>query len=197
MKQGTREVGMPTIILSKDGEVFREVRLIKERLTIGRAPYNDIILDDLAISSEHAVIVTRDGDSFLEDLNSTNGTQVNGQPIRTHFLREGDLIELAQYCIHYICGYIPTSSSHLPRLVILDGPNSGREVVLRKPMTTLGRFDEQVAVLVREHGRFVLSPVQGATRPLLNEQPVKEPGHQVVHGDVIDLCGVRLKFLTS
>ncbi len=90
------------LILSMDGLVLKEIPLSKERTTIGRKPHNDIQIDNLAISGEHAVIVTILNDSFLEDLNSTNGTYVNGQPIKKHFLQNNDVIELGKYKLKYI-----------------------------------------------------------------------------------------------
>src|SRR5438132_1633175 len=73
---------MAKLILSMDGLVLKEIPLTKERTTIGRKPHNDIQIDNLAVSGEHAVIVTILNDSFLEDLGSTNGTVVNGNPIK-------------------------------------------------------------------------------------------------------------------
>jgi pSer/pThr/pTyr-binding forkhead associated (FHA) protein len=90
------------LILSMDGLVLKEIPLSKERTTIGRKPHNDIQIDNLAISGEHSVIVTILNDSFLEDLNSTNGTYVNGQPIKKHFLQNNDVIELGKYKLKYI-----------------------------------------------------------------------------------------------
>ena len=93
---------MAKLILSMDGLVLKEIPLNKERLSIGRKPQNDIQIDNLAISGEHAVVVTILADSFLEDLNSTNGTLVNGQPIKKHFLRNNDVIELGKYKMKYM-----------------------------------------------------------------------------------------------
>jgi hypothetical protein len=90
------------LILSMDGLVLKEIQLSKERMTIGRKPHNDIQIDNLAISGEHAVIVTMLNDSFLEDLGSTNGTFVNGQSVKKHFLQNGDTIELGKYRLKYI-----------------------------------------------------------------------------------------------
>jgi len=90
------------LILSMDGLVLKEMPLAKERTTIGRKAHNDIQIDNLAISGEHAVIVTILNDSFLEDLNSTNGTYVNGQPIKKHFLQSNDVIELGKYRLKYV-----------------------------------------------------------------------------------------------
>jgi pSer/pThr/pTyr-binding forkhead associated (FHA) protein len=93
---------MAKLVLSMDGLVLKEIVLAKDRTTIGRKPHNDIQIDNLAISGEHAAITTILNDSFLEDLNSTNGTYVNGQPIRKHFLQNNDVVELGKYRLKYL-----------------------------------------------------------------------------------------------
>ena len=92
---------MAKLILSLDGMVLREFPLTKERTTIGRKSHNDIVIDNLAVSGEHAMIMTILNDSFLEDLGSTNGTLVNGQPIKKHFLQNNDVVELGKYKLKY------------------------------------------------------------------------------------------------
>lgn len=91
------------LILSMDGLVLKEIQITKERMTIGRKPHNDVQIDNLAISGEHAAIMTILDDSFLEDLNSTNGTIVNGQQIKKHFLQNNDVIELGKYKLKFLC----------------------------------------------------------------------------------------------
>ena len=93
---------MGKLILSLDGSVIREVPLDKERITIGRKPQNDIQIENLAVSGEHACVVTILNDSFLEDLGSTNGTLVNGNPIKKHILQNSDVIEIGKYKLKYI-----------------------------------------------------------------------------------------------
>jgi predicted component of type VI protein secretion system len=83
------------VVLLSDGST-RDVLLRKDRITLGRRPDNDVCLPHPAVSGEHAAVVTILSDSFLEDLSSTNGTFVNGQPIQKHFLRDGDTIELGR-----------------------------------------------------------------------------------------------------
>ena len=92
---------MAKLILSVDGTVLKEYTLTKERITIGRKPHNDIQVDNLAVSGEHAAIITILNDSFIEDLNSTNGTLVNGKPIKKHFLQHNDVIEIGKHKIKY------------------------------------------------------------------------------------------------
>ncbi|MFI4922475.1 MAG: FHA domain-containing protein [Burkholderiales bacterium] len=93
---------MAKLILSMDNLVLKEIVLNKERTTIGRKPSNDIQIDNLAVSGEHAVIVTILNDSFLEDLGSTNGTLVNGNMVKKHFLQNNDVIELGKYKLKYV-----------------------------------------------------------------------------------------------
>ncbi|WP_301102626.1 FHA domain-containing protein [Propionivibrio sp.] len=97
---------MAKLILSMDGLVLKEITLTKERMSIGRKASNDIQIDNLAISGEHAAVVTILNDSFLEDLNSTNGTLVNGQPAKKHFLQNGDVIELGKYKLKYVAEHV-------------------------------------------------------------------------------------------
>ena len=92
---------MAKLILSVDGTVLKEITLNKERTTLGRKPHNDIPVDNLAVSGEHAAIITILNDSFIEDLNSTNGTLVNGKPIKKHFLQNNDVIEIGKHKLKY------------------------------------------------------------------------------------------------
>ena len=93
---------MAKLILSLDGQVIKEYDISKERMTIGRKPHNDIQIDNLAVSGEHAMVMTILNDSFLEDLGSTNGTMVNGQPIKKHFLQADDVVEIGKYKLKYV-----------------------------------------------------------------------------------------------
>ena len=101
---------MAKLILSLDGQLIKEYTLSKERTTIGRKPHNDIQIDNLAVSGEHAIIMTILNDSFLEDLGSTNGTLVNAQPVKKHFLQSNDTIEIGKYKLKYM-NEVPASMS--------------------------------------------------------------------------------------
>src|ERR1700754_447608 len=95
---------MPKLIVSIDGVVIKDVTLAKDRTTLGRRPYNDIVVDNLAISGEHAVLHMIGGDVYLEDLNSTNGTYVNGRAIKKQALEHNDIVEVGKYKIRYMAG---------------------------------------------------------------------------------------------
>jgi pSer/pThr/pTyr-binding forkhead associated (FHA) protein len=117
---------MAKVILSLEGSVIREMNLDKERVTIGRKPQNDIQIENLAVSSEHARIITILNDSFLEDLGSTNGTLVNGNPIKKHILQNNDVIEIGKYVLRYISDGSAgqTSAEDFERTMVLRMPST-------------------------------------------------------------------------
>lgn len=93
---------MPKMIVSIDGVVIKEVQLTKDRTSLGRRPYNDIVIDNLAVSGEHAVLQLAGNEVHLEDLNSTNGTYVNGKAVKKLLLASGDTVEIGKYKIKYV-----------------------------------------------------------------------------------------------
>jgi hypothetical protein len=111
------------LILSMDGGIIKEYPLNKERITIGRKEHNDIVIDNLAVSGEHAAIVTILNDSFLEDMDSTNGLEVNGKPTKKHFLQNNDVIEIGKYKLKYVTDQITqTTSEDFERTMVLRAP---------------------------------------------------------------------------
>src|SRR5579871_1097694 len=93
---------MARLILSLDGAVLAEYNMNKERYTIGRLPDNDIRIDNPAVSGHHSLIINILNDSFLEDLNSTNGTYVNGKLIKKHALQHGDVITAGHHQLRFV-----------------------------------------------------------------------------------------------
>lgn len=221
-----KNVTMAKLILSMDGLVLKEIPLLKERMTIGRKAHNDIQIDNMAISGEHAAVVTILNDSFLEDLNSTNGTLVNGQPIKKHFLKDNDVIELGKYKMKYLAASLTASdASDFTRSVPLDmgqtpvaavesasgkkgaqptaagaaiqllsGSNAGRELLLTKTLTTLGKPSVQVAVIARRPHGYFLTHVEGASFPVVNGKAIDVQAHRLEDHDVIELAGVKMEF---
>ena len=115
---------MAKLILSVDGQVLKEHVLSKERTLIGRKPHNDIQIDNLAVSGEHAAIITILNDSFIEDLGSTNGTMVNGKPIKKHFLQANDVIEIGKHKLKYFNDApSQTSTADFEKTMIIRTPS--------------------------------------------------------------------------
>ena len=140
---------MAKLILSMDGLVLKEILLNKERMTIGRKANNDIQIDNLAISGEHAAVVTILNDSFLEDLNSTNGTLVNGQPAKKHFLKNGDVIELGKYKLKYVSEQVQQAESADFEKTMVLRPNALKPAPAPMPSATQANYgDTQTAMRV-------------------------------------------------
>lgn len=259
---------MPKLILSMDGLVLKEVELTKERTTIGRRPHNDIVIDNLAVSGEHAVLITILNDSFIEDLGSTNGTTVNGQPIKKHFLQGNDTVELGKYKLKFVADAKPgsdygkigvreepartpapmarspvTSSQSMATgggatstepnrmsvtrsrvgddtalasdpnvslsrasaapagaagpaatIQILNGPNAGKELMLSKALTTLGRPGVQVAVITRRQQGYYITHVEGSSFPVVNGKALGLDATALTNHDIIELSGTKMEF---
>jgi pSer/pThr/pTyr-binding forkhead associated (FHA) protein len=245
---------MAKLHFSLDGNSLGEFSLDKERTTIGRRPANDIHIDNLAVSGDHAVITTIGNDSFLEDLDSTNGTMVNKKPVKKHVLHHGDVIEFGKYQLKYAnitqektaakgngfentvvlrpakldvttpavkveekavvpaqeaSTVVPSNSDAAPsvvpkpaaetasktsRLQVLSGENAGRELLLNKALTTLGKPGVQVAVITKRPHGYYITHVEGEKKPLVNGQSVGGQAYELSDRDVIDLVGIKLEF---
>lgn len=100
---------MARLILSLDGQVLAEYNMTKERYTVGRLPDNDVRIDNAAVSGHHGLIINILNDSFLEDLNSTNGTYVNGKLIKKHALTHGDVITVGHHHLRFVDSQVESS----------------------------------------------------------------------------------------
>lgn len=99
------------LVLSAGNRVLREVLIDRKRLTIGRRPYNDLLLDDLTVSGEHAIVHTAQGESVIHDLKSRNGTLINGAPVMQQQLADGDCVDIGIYRLVYKVERIESSRS--------------------------------------------------------------------------------------
>ena len=165
------------LILSMDGMVIKEYPLNKERMTIGRKAHNDIAIDNLAVSGEHAAIVTILHDSFLEDLDSTNGLEVNGVPTKKHFLQNNDLIEIGKYKLKYINDQAgQTDAADFEKTMVLRAPAKQAAPDAEKGdatasfMRTQANIDAaQAADAAEKTGKFDARP------PVAPAAPVSKP----------------------
>ncbi len=216
---------MPKMIVSIDGVVIREVLLTKDRATLGRRPYNDIVIDNLAVSGEHALLQMAGNQVYLEDLNSTNGTYVNGKAIKKQLLQNGDNIEVGKYQIKFIddaekqgpdksisvksstpeptssfTSQEPTNFSTLPgqaAIRVLSGAAAGREVTLTKVVTTIGKPGIAIAAISRRNNGFVIHHVEGTDIPALNGNLIGAEPVSLKNGDLIGLAGTQMQFVES
>ena len=160
------------LILSMDGVVIKEYPLNKERMTIGRKAHNDIVIDNLAVSGEHAAIVTILHDSFLEDLDSTNGLEVNGVPVKKHFLQNNDLIEIGKYKLKYINDQISqTSAADFEKTMVLRAPVRPEAPAGEAPLSQT-QVNPSMAAEVEKTGRFGVQP---AVQPATQTPPAATP----------------------
>ncbi len=214
---------MPKMIVSIDGVVIKEVQLTKDRTTLGRRPYNDIVIDNLAVSGEHAVLQMMANEVYLEDLNSTNGTYVNGKAVKKQLLQNNDTVEIGKYKIKYINevanpGYEKTmiikagsiappvarpegapATAELASLAaaikVLSGAAAGREVPLVKVVTTIGKPGVAVAAITKRPHGFVVAHVEGANKPTLNGAAIGAEPVTLKNGDLLELAGTQMQFV--
>ncbi|WP_311222234.1 MULTISPECIES: FHA domain-containing protein [unclassified Acidovorax] len=223
---------MPKMIVSIDGVVIKEVPLTKDRTTIGRRPYNDVVIDNLAISGEHAVLhmPVPGGVVEIEDLQSTNGTYINATPVKRQPLRNGDTVELGKYKIRFVheaepadnfertmvfkpgmapprpavsrpaplSGSMPlTATPQTASIRVLTGPAAGREVVLTKVVTTIGKPGAAVASINKRHNEFVLVHVEGEGTARVNGVATSSQATALKTGDRIELAGTEMEFVLT
>jgi len=117
---------MARLVLSLDGQVLAEYNMNKERYTIGRLPDNDIRIDNPAVSGHHALIINILNDSFLEDLNSTNGTYVNGKIIKKHAMQPGDVITVGHHALRFIDGEADEPADEFERTMVIGPREAAR-----------------------------------------------------------------------
>jgi hypothetical protein len=205
---GTLENMAKLIITDAEG-VTRDFPLSKERVSIGRHPDNDISLNDKAVSGKHAVIITILRDSFLEDLNSTNGTQVNGKAVAKHPLSNGDTVSIGRNTLKYQGDAASADEDDFEKTMILrpgqlgglrvaSGANMGKELELTKALTTIGRPGVQVAAITRRADGYYIVHVGGASggqHPLVNGLEIDTQARKLNNGDIIDLVGTKMSFI--
>src|SRR5688500_1374155 len=122
---------MARLILSLDGQVLAEYNMTKERYTVGRLPDNDVRIDNAAVSGHHGLIINILNDSFLEDLNSTNGTYVNGKLIKKHALTHGDVITIGHHHLRFVDSQVESSEQDEFERTLVIQPGQVNEARLK------------------------------------------------------------------
>ena len=134
-----------------------EYNMNKERYTIGRLPDNDVRIDNPAVSGHHSLIINILSDSFLEDLNSTNGTYVNGKLIKKHALQHGDVITVGHHQMRFVEGAADEESTkdEFARTMIIDNSQAAAQAVAQAEQATAVGTARQFA----ETGKHTRAPV--------------------------------------
>jgi len=123
---------MARLMLSLDGQILAEYNMNKERYTIGRLPDNDIRIDNPAVSGHHSLIINILNDSFLEDLNSTNGTYVNGKLIKKHAMQHGDVITVGHHQLRFVDSQDgETEQDEFEKTMVITSSSQGEERIRR------------------------------------------------------------------
>ena len=132
---------MAKLVVSLDGVVIKEVQVTKDKTTLGRRPYNDIVIDNLAVSGEHAVLQMVGQDVFIEDLNSTNGTYINGRAVKKQLLQHNDTVEIGKYKIKYL---VEDAQDYEKTMVLKPGATPP-PAAAAGPRSGMGGFSNTVA----------------------------------------------------
>ena len=204
---------MPRLIISLDGVVIKEAALSKDRTSLGRRPYNDIVIDHLAISGEHAVVQLSGSHVFIEDLNSTNGTYVNGVTVKRQQLHHQDIVEIGKYSLRYVDegssssdaaaadkaadGAAADAAPANALIRVISGIAVGREIALVKLVTTIGKPGVAVATITRNLDEFVVAHVEGVSRLILNGATMGTKAVALKDGDMIELAGTQMQFVQA
>jgi pSer/pThr/pTyr-binding forkhead associated (FHA) protein len=216
---------MGKLVVSLDGTVIKDVQITKDKTTLGRRPYNDVVIDNLAVSGEHAVLQMVGSDVFIEDLHSTNGTYINGKAVSKQLLSHNDTVEIGKYKIKYLAadgvdfektmvvrpgtgsGVLSVTPPSVEgsgvfsipvgpaAIKVLNGAAAGREVPLTKVVTTVGKPGVQVASITKRPGGYVLAHVEGTLRPTVNGNPLLSETISLKDGDLIELAGTQMQFV--
>lgn len=195
--QEERTTAAVRLLVSSGQSALRVVVVSKERLTIGRRPQNDVALDDLTVSGEHAAIETQGTESVIHDLDSRNGTLVNGLAVSRRVLCDGDVIDIGIYRLRFVVDRPAPAKSHgalVGWIDFLSGPRAGSSQRIERAIMRIDGFVEHVAVLSRRHGRFHLTHLEGPALPQVNGEPIGLVACPLADGDLIELAGAMLRF---
>ncbi len=203
---------MARLIITHQGTVIKEYELSKDKITVGRKPTNDIVLDDPTVSGVHAAFLYMKN-TYVEDMNSTNGIKLNGKKVSKRQLNHGDLVLIGQHEFKFIDDAVqdfestviiaPPSQENKGKkkastasVVIVKGPKAGESIALNKPYTKLGSAS-QVAVIARRGESYYLMPMTGGAQgesPKLNGKRIGAESMLLKNGDAIEVAGTELTF---
>jgi hypothetical protein len=177
----------------------RQIEMSGARLTIGRRPGNDLVLDDLTVSGEHAELRHRAGVTRLRDRGSSNGTRVNGEAVRERVLIEGDRIDIGLYSLTVVlqAGVLqPFESMRPASLVGLLGVGAGDAVDLDRAVVAVPGGRGQLAALSWRRHAWFLTHLEGPGCPLVNGEPIGLTARELDHADLVEIGDALFHFST-
>lgn len=154
---------MGKLVVSLDGVVIKEVQITKDKTTLGRRPYNDIVIDNLAVSGEHGVLQMVGNDVFIEDLNSTNGTYINGKAVKKQLLSHNDTVEIGKYKIKYI---VDDGTDYEKTMIMKQGAPAPAAAVQAPPAPVYNHGFAQTSAPNSNFGGLSPSVLPGAIKVL-------------------------------
>lgn len=200
-------------------EHHSKIEIDKARLTIGRRSYNDLELAHATVSGEHAVIHVQRGEILVHDLNSRNGTMVNGEAVMQHALTHGDEIEIGVYRMRLFvqrrgigsfeasaapmnATLVPLPSSDTVNATTDDGlPLASAQTLepidLKRPITSVGTHGQHVAVVARRRNGFFITHLEGITYPTVNGESIGLAAFPVEHDNVVNIGGNSYRLQVS
>lgn len=204
---------MAKLIISLNGMSLRDFELDKVRITIGRNSNNDIVLNEPVVSGEHAAIGQENGVLTLVDLDSTNGTYINDRlVVEKKPLTHNDVISIGSHDLLFVDESVqdfaatvvmqPASEESKAlgpaALKIASGKRAGTVMPIVKERTALGKPGEQIAVIMKVEGAYLLQPVAVADKPIttkLNGNLLDTNARSLSFGDVIEIADIKLEFI--
>jgi pSer/pThr/pTyr-binding forkhead associated (FHA) protein len=209
---------MGKLVIKFQGKLVGEVDLKLGDTKIGRKPANDIVLDDAAVSGEHAVLKMVGVKAFIQDLGSTNGTFVENNRVKLFELKSGQTIIIGGHSLIYREGLnldapvfgkqaiAPTPApgsddgrkttviTPFAQLIVAEGPNKGKRMALVKEVNTIDNPGKNPARISRTSEGYLIEAAVGPGEPRLNDRPVMPGGQLLELGDIIEVAETKYQF---
>jgi len=181
---------MARLILSLDNQVLAEYNMTKERYTVGRLPDNDVRIDNPAVSGHHSLIINILNDSFLEDLNSTNGTYVNGKLIKKHALQHGDVITIGHHQLRFSDQQVTeTEQDEFEKTMVIPAGQQNAEQLakaeqLADEAAAAVRLDPDEAAAAVKLAPEEAEPLMDKPRPTMETVAAEPASHAETHAGI-------------
>ena len=214
---------MAEIIVKLGSNVVQKYIFDKEVISIGRARDNDIVIENLSVSRNHSRIRLKDDRYILTDLNSANGTYVNGVKVTRTELVNNDVITIGKHKLHFVDKPVSdeqvildafgadktmlVEKASTAKLVILKGKHKEKDFPISKYETTIGRtadndiclhdwfVSKKHAAIIRQGSNFFIKDLGSWKGTFVNEKQIRDTA--LNHNDTIQIGTIKFRFLTE